>query len=328
MSSSLRSLLFNSGRLDVAIFFGSSRGLESNSGKDECRNSVPTPRSRLLGFGVPESPAGEESALFEWLEEMAAKIKTNKFLLVDGPASPELRHAVESSYAPLPPSYREFVLRFGNAELFRRGSWYYVTVYADPREAEKADGECFIQFGGTWTSNAFFKESLLVAGAESPVFESFKHCMRKTADGFEQWLKKKCAAARKRFKKKDWEAIQNGPSPFTERERAVVEARRHFHWRVVGASPNEDLRFEIRNESTMSLPYLSVGIRGKRRPPNDGPLTGGVHLPVSAIGPGESQLVEFDCYKEYISPEDTEVFELPEPGPEDREEYWEFEPLP
>jgi hypothetical protein len=266
--------------------------------------------------------------VFEWLDELAARIKTNKFFLMDGPASAELRQAVESSDAPLPPSYREFVLRFGNAELFRYGSNYYVTVFADPREAEKADRERFIHFGGTWTSHAFFKESLLVAGAESPVFESFKNCMRKTADGFEPWLKQKCVAARKRFKKKAWEAIANGPPPFADHEQAIVEARKQFHWRVVGVSPNQDLRFEIRNESSISLPYLSVGIRGKLRPPSDGPLNGGGYLPVAAIRPGEVDLVEYDCYKQFIAPEDTVVFELPDPGPEDREQYWEFKPMP
>jgi len=263
--------------------------------------------------------------VFEWFEELAAKIQTNKFFLVDGPESAEWRRG---SDAALPPSYREFVLRFGNAKLFRYGSWYYVSIFAGPREAENADGERFIQFGGTWTSRAFFKESLLVGGAESPVFESFKNCTRKTADGFEQWIKQKCAAARKRFNKKAWDAIEQGPPPFTEHERAVVEARKQIHWRVIGIAPNEDLRFEIRNDSTMSLPFLSVGVRGKLRPPNVGPLTGGAFLPIASIGPGETGIVEFDCYKGYITPIDTEVFDEPEPGPEDRDQYWEFRPMP
>lgn len=44
------------------------------------------------------------------------------------------------------------------------------------------------------------------------------------------------------------------------------------------------------------------------------------------IGPGETRVVEPGCYKEFVAPEDTEVFDLPDPGPEDREQYWEFRP--
>jgi hypothetical protein len=109
-------------------------------------------------------------------------------------------------------------------------------------------------------------------------------------------------------------------------ELAILEARKHFRWRVVGVASNEDLQFEIHNGSTITLPYLSVGIRGTLRPQNrgPGPLHGGLFLAVSSILPGETKIVEYDCYKKYVIPETTEVFEVPEPGPEDRNQYWEF----
>lgn len=266
--------------------------------------------------------------MFEWLEEEMASVNTNKFYLVDGPASPELRQAVESSDYPLPPAYKEFVVRYGNAQLYRYNTNYYLTIFAGPREAESSEGEGFVYIGRTWTSHVYFKESLLVAEKDSPVYEWYQEGIRQTATGFEEWLKAKCAAARKRYKKKEWQAIEEGPSPFTEHEQAIAEARRHFRWQLVGIAPNEDLRFEIHNGSTMVLPYLSVGIRGKLRPPKTGPLHGGGYLPTATIQPGETGIVEYDCYKQFIAPEDTEVFELPEPGPEDREQYWEFKALP
>ena len=265
--------------------------------------------------------------MFEWLEEEIARIKTRKFHLMDGPASAELRQAVETTEISLPPSYKEFVLRFGNAELYRYGTDYYVTVLAGPRETENRQGESFIRFGGTWTSRAYFKDALLVEDEESPVFEYYHNCFRKTADGFEEWLRAKGRSARRRFKKKEWEAIEKGPPPFTEEECAIVEARSQFRWRLVGVASNEDLSFEVHNGSAMTLPYLSVGVRGKLRPPQSGPLNGGAYLPVASIHPGETKTVEHDCYKEFVVPEDTEVFELPEPGPEDREQYWEFRVL-
>ncbi len=263
--------------------------------------------------------------MFEWLEEEMAKVNTNKFYLVDGPASDELRQMVETSDFPLPPSYKQFVLQFGNAKLYRRSSYWLVEVYAAPSEAETDANEPLIHFGRTHTSLAYFNESLLVEGGESPVFEWRKgQGIKQTADGFTGWLESKCTWARKQYKKKEWQVIEEGPPPFTEHEKAIAEARRYFRWQVVGIAPNEDLRFEIHNDSTMVLPYLSVGICGKLRPPKTGPLHGGGYLPTASIQPGETGIVEYDCYKQFIAPEDTEVFELPEPGPEDREQYWEF----
>ena len=269
--------------------------------------------------------------MFEWLVDEMAKIKTRKFHLVDGPASPEFRKAVKSSAIFVPPSYRAFVLQFGNAKLYRRltsyNSSYLIEVYAAPREAFSKEGEPLFQFGRTETSLAYFKESLLVEGGESPVFEwRHEQGVRQTADGFLDWLHAKCRWARKQYKKKEWEAIEHGPPPFTEEELAVVEARKHFQWRVVGIAPNGDLRFEIHNGSHMILPYFSVGIRGKLRPPKDGLLNGGGRLPVSLIRPGETKIIEYDCYKQFVAPEGAEVFDLPDPGPEDRLEYWEFKP--
>jgi hypothetical protein len=95
----------------------------------------------------------------------------------------------------------------------------------------------------------------------------------------------------------------------------------------VGIAPNADLRFEIFNGSDMILPYLPVGVRGKLRPPKKGPLDGAARLPVSSICPGETKTLEYDCYKQFVAPEDTEVFDLPDPGPEDRLEYWEVKSL-
>lgn len=263
--------------------------------------------------------------MFEWFDQELDRIKTRKFHLVDGPATGKLRDAVESCDFPLPPSYKEFVLRFGNARLYRSGSNWLVQVYAGPREAETDQSESFIQFGRTEGSLAYFKESLLSASEESPVFEWLhKQGIRQTANRFEDWLKTKCDSARRRYKKKEWEAIERGPPPFTVHEHAIVEARKQFQWRVVGVAPNEDLLIEVHNGSTMTLPYLSVGLRGKLRPPNSGTSASGAFLPVASILPGESKVIEFDCYKNFVAPEDTEVFELPPPGPEDREQYWEF----
>ncbi|QVL32280.1 hypothetical protein KIH39_26190 [Telmatocola sphagniphila] len=263
--------------------------------------------------------------MFEWLEAEMKRIKTRKFHLFDDPVAEELQEAVDSSDFPLPPSYREFVKRFGNANLYRRGRHWLVKVYAGPREAVSVEGEALIHFGRTDTSLAYFKESELIAGQESPVFEWYHSAgIRRTAIGFEEWLKSKCKAARKRFKKPEWEEIERGPLPFSEFERIIIDSRKRFRWRVVGIAQNEDLQFEITNESSLNLAYFSIGIKGTLRPPKSGPLNGGIHLPVSFLNPGETKIIEFDCYKKYVQPTDIVAFDLPDPEPEDRENYWEF----
>lgn len=266
--------------------------------------------------------------MFERLVEELARIRTRKFHIVDGPAPHELRQAVLVSSVPVPLSYKEFILRFGNARLYRQGGIYLVQVLAAPREAHSDEGEPLLHFGQTDLALAYFKETLLVPGCESPVFEWHQEQgLRKTADGFEQWVESKCTAARRLFKKKQWEAIEKGPPPFSEQEKAIVEARKHFRWMVVGVTLSGDLRFEVHNGSTMTLPYLSVGVRGELRPPKSGPLNGGVWLPVSSVSPGETRIIEKDCYKDLVNPNDLEVFEQPDPEPEDRERYWEFRVL-
>jgi hypothetical protein len=108
--------------------------------------------------------------MFEWLEKELNKIKTPKFHIVDGKVSEELRKAIESSTLDIPPSYKEFVLKFGNANLYRQGSIYLVRVYASPREEESNHGERLINFGRTDKGLAYFKEISLKKDEESPVY--------------------------------------------------------------------------------------------------------------------------------------------------------------
>ncbi|MDQ2763889.1 MAG: hypothetical protein M3Y22_10535, partial [Pseudomonadota bacterium] len=110
-------------------------------------------------------------------------------------------------------------------------------------------------------------------------------------------------------------AIEGGPAPFSEEEKAIVNARKCFRWRVSGIGSTGDLQFEVHNGSDRILPYLSIGIRGKLWLPKTGPLIGAVYLPVSSIRPGETRTVEHDCYKRQIAPEDTEAFGQPDPEP-------------
>lgn len=263
--------------------------------------------------------------MFEWLVDEMAKVKTRKFYIVEGPLSADQLTRVGRSELPIPQSYLTFVLQFGNAKLYRIGSQYRLQVYAVPSLDETEEDDRRLCFGRTEDTVAYFKESLLIAGAESPVFEWHygKGIGDQTADGFEEWLRKKCEKAKRRYTKKQWREIEKGPPAFSDQEKRIVEARRRFHWRVVGISDTGDIQFEVHNDSGLVLPYLSVGIRGKRRGTDD-TLEGGVWLPVGSVIPGQTAVIEKDCYKDVVEPQDVEAFEKPDPEPEDRDRYWEF----
>lgn len=256
----------------------------------------------------------------EWLKIEIAKVHTPKFHVVDGPASAELRNAIAEADLPMPPSYLNFVLQCGNANLYRKGSGYLVRVFAAPREIKTDTNRYLLQFGRTDLSLVYFDQTLLVRDKESPVIE-WRHNvgLRRLSIGFEEWLRRRCASSRKRYSKKEWKDIVKGPVPFSEHEKAIVEARRKIRWRVVGIAENGDLEFEIHNESAMTLPFLSLAISGK-----NGEVEGGIWLPISHIAPGESCIVQKGCYKDRVLPQNVVVSDEPDPGPEDRDLYWEF----
>jgi hypothetical protein len=262
--------------------------------------------------------------MYEWLEQEIAEIQTRKFHRVDGPADAKLRRAVKHTKQPAPAAYKDFVLKFGNSELYRYDELdlYRVTVYASLREAQTKDGETLFLVGKNDMHRSYFKQELLKGEKESPVFEWIEPSgyLRRAADGFEVWLEQCCRRARKRYSKQRWAEIVRGPEPLTPFELQIVEARRRYRWRATGVAKNGNVQFEVHNGSKMRLPYLSIGIDDE-----DGVLGGGgVFLPVGKIMPGETKTIAVDCYKDTVPPERIKAFALPDPGPEDREFYWEF----
>lgn len=259
--------------------------------------------------------------MFEWLDQELTEVRTRRFHLVDGPASNALREAVESSRLLAPPSYTAFVLRFGNAKLYRMMGLdaYWLRVFAAPHEVESRNGKPLLYIGGYDEIYAYFKEETFEPGVEAPIFESTASGLRKAADSFEEWLTARAARARRRYKRSEWAAVLRGPPPFTAEELDVVRARRQFTWRLTGISPTGDILYEVTNGSSRRLPYLSIGIRGRT-----GNLQGGVWLPVDHIGPGQTEVVAKETYRDLLAPSDVEAYQLPDPEPEERARYWEF----
>ena len=258
--------------------------------------------------------------MFEWLNEEMAAIKTPKFHLVDGPVSGELRETVLASTLPISNAYKQFVLQFGNAKFFRQLSNYQLHIFAGPREAVwKKSGEDLIFFGFRDQARAYFKKALLVEGVEPCVFVQCGGGLRQIDANFEDWLKRNFKVARRHYKKDEWARILEGPEPFSDVEKEIVEARRKFRWRVVGVDSNGDMQFEVENRSSRFLPFLTIGVRHK-----GGKLSGGVWLSVGHIAPGKVAMVAHDCYKKHYAANEMEAFDETDPGPEDRDHYWEF----
>jgi hypothetical protein len=257
----------------------------------------------------------ESIDMFDWLEKEISAIKTPRFHVVDGPADAKLREAMIQSTLPLPLSYREFVLKFGNAKLYRQAQSdsYQVGVFAGPREVILSDGTSIYHLGFYDGASVYVKSA--PSSGEPPIFE-FEESEERVSESFEEWLAASCVRARNRYGNANWTAILRGPEPFSEQEKEIIEARRQIHWRVQGVDANGNHIFEVTNDSSRALSTLTVGVRSKDRR-----LNGAVLLKIGHIGPGEKGVLHVGCYKDLRSPSEIEVFALPDPRPEDREQY-------
>jgi hypothetical protein len=260
--------------------------------------------------------------MFEWLEREIAAVKTPRFHVVDGPAGPELREAVLRDDSVLPASYKEFVLKFGNARLYRRprNNSYQIGVFAAPRVARLNDRVDLYHVGFHDGATVYFKP--MPDSAMLTICEFEAGSEERIPLDFEEWLRRSCSTARRAYSPEDWEEILRGPKPFTPQEEAVLEARRRIRWRVLGVDPKGDHIFEVHNLGPSSLPILTLGVRSKDRR-----LNGGIFLKLGDIAPGQTRIVHAACYKGLIAPGELEIFDMPDPAPEDREGYAELSDL-
>jgi hypothetical protein len=253
--------------------------------------------------------------MFEWLEEEISAIKTHRFHVVEGPIGQDLE--IRSSL-PLPSSYREFILRFGNAKLYRnaRNNSYRIGVFASPREEVLNDGTHIYQIGFHDGAKVYIKPRS--NPTQFPISE-FEEDWEEVANDFEEWLVASCSLARSKYGDDKWADIVRGPKPFTPEEEEIIEARRSIHWRQSGVDADGNHIFEVKNAGSRALPALTVGVRSRNRR-----LNGAVRLDIRHVGPGQTEVLHVNCYRGLVMPSEIEVFALPDPRPEDRESYYEF----
>jgi len=254
--------------------------------------------------------------MFEWLLDEIAAIQTPKFHIIDGPADTELSNAIFNSHLHVPESYREFVLSFGNARLYRQSRCgYMVGVFAGPRSAKPGELASMYQIG-------FNDGQAIYLGCDGggwAIFQGGRGPARKVAEGFDEWLEASCEVARDKYSPEQWEQVLNGPRPFSDDEERIIATRKRFEWQVLEVDESGDRIIAVRNCGYCSLPALTVGVRS-----NDGRLNGAVQLSVGHVMPGEGAILHAPCYKDLFLPRETELFSLPDPQPEDRAYYAEF----
>lgn len=220
-------------------------------------------------------------------------------------------------------SYATFLEKFGYAKLFtdsQDGTTLSVYPLEEFRRHVCENGDVYVGFGFRSYQSVYFAEQELLSVGCSKVFVVNKKMGREVASDFADWFKDAYEWTRSKYSASKWRKIVEGPRPFNDEEIQIVEARRQFQWKHVGFADDGDALFEVANNSSRKIPYLSIGIRGK----GGTILVGGAWLDVSHIEPGEKAIIKNDCYKYSLSPSDFESFEKPDPIPEKKEAYWEF----
>ena len=254
--------------------------------------------------------------MFEGLELEIASIKTPRFHVVDRCIdATQCQRPIESGDA-LPISYRSFSVQFGNAKLYRRSrnNSYQVGVFASPRIISRSAGTQVYQLGFHDGAIVYAKNDLV--DKEQCIYEYESGLDMKVADDFAQWLADSCADARSNYDPQKWEEILRGPDAFSPEELRMIAARRFFSWEVLGIASNGDHILKVVNAGNGVLPVLTVGVRSK-----NGRLNGAISLKTGHIAPGNVEILHAAVYKGLLPVAEVELYDLPDPQPEDREFY-------
>lgn len=267
--------------------------------------------------------------MYEWLEKEINEIKTLKFHVAETEKGKlDITKTISSNfYSLLPPSYIAFISKFGGAKLYKKNNGYQVGVLNPPQKKILKSGEELLRVGHFDDLEAYFRFSLLIPGKESPIYEWSDEGFEKIADSFEEWLTIRCEDARNAYTEMEWEEIWNGAKPFTIEEEAIVKARNKFQWQVIDFDENRNVKIAVKNNSNTILPYFTIGMRATDPTKSGRIWESGIYINVSNIKPGQEGVVEHQIHQNLFTPVNTEFFQVSDPLPEERDEYWEFKKL-
>lgn len=260
---------------------------------------------------------------FDWFELELATIKSQRFHVFEVAKPDDLQYKGPLGSVILTGDFAEFLSKFGRAMLFtdhQDAPILHIYPLKEFRRHICGNGLVYIGFGCRSYQSVYFDEQELLSSGCSKVYVVNQKAGREIAPSFSVWLKDAYEWSRSKYSATKWRKIIEGPKPFSFDEMQIVEARKQFKWKLTGFAEDGDALFEVENNSTRKLPYLSIGIQGK----GGTILVGGAWLDVSQIEPGEKAIIKKDCYKYSLPTSELEAFEKPEPVPEKKDAYWEF----
>ena len=262
---------------------------------------------------------------FAWLRAELGLIKSRGFHEFTALTEGDRWYRSGGAVVDVVGSYGDFLRDFGQASLFN--GWgglpevpFLVYPLQDFRKVTSGDRRGFVAFGDRGAQHVFFEEAKVLSNESSAVYVLIKGEAKEIHPDFSDWLRSAYDWAKNRYSKRQWGLVIQGAAPFTRRETEIVEARQRFEWKHVGFAEDGDAIFAVENNSSLSLPFLSIGVKDC----DNSILTGGIWLNVAHIGPGENGVAKADCYKDRIPPEKLVAFFKPDPTPEQRDRYWEF----
>lgn len=268
-----------------------------------------------------------DKSKFDWLNNEISVIRSQRFHIFEPVSSEECKYAVDSNIPLHVIQFSEFLEEYGYARLFTDHS-DAPTVSVYPLKSFRRhvckDGSVYVGFGFRSYQSVYFNESLILKNELSPVFTVNAKQGKIVAPTFSEWLFDACQWAKSKYSEKQWAAILKGPKPFTNVEQGISEATEKFEFKLIGFHEDGDAFIEVKNNSALTLPYLSIGVKDK----SDAVLIGGAWLDVSKIEPNQKSVIKRDCYKDRISQSELLLFRKPKPIPEKREAYWEFKTVP
>ncbi|VTR99026.1 Uncharacterized protein OS=Planctomyces maris DSM 8797 GN=PM8797T_10294 PE=4 SV=1 [Tuwongella immobilis] len=232
-----------------------------------------------------------------------------------GKESGDITAALSLSSA-FPPSYIEFLTRYGGVKLFREGFGYQMAVLPTPMKVDDDDYGDLYQFGWYHDSFCYFSPTFMKPGAESPVYEIDDGELVMVAPSFSEWFSRGATAL---LSQQPLMGEGELAVTFSEQEQAIVRRRTQYQWHITGRT-EKFVVINMTNLSDATLDFITIGVRSIDRS-----LNGAVRVDVRDLAVGMSKDIPLDCYSELVHPSQVELFNLPEPSPATRSMYFEFQ---
>lgn len=258
--------------------------------------------------------------MYEDLKKEILSVKMPGFHQIGEPLNERNERYVMESLLKVPYSYKRFIIEFNFVRLFRYGrrNWR-IRIWSEPAPYEDERfgnfellGRYYAHFHGT----ICFKESEIDSEKEIPVYEWYNSGPQKAADSFEEWIRKRFLARKRKYNKSEWKHATREPEPFNESEFRILEARKHILWNLEKGE-NGKLFFHVTNESETVIPYLTLDVNWK----NTTPFTE-IVLDIRDLQPNASKTISI--VPSWGKRTDYDVTDTDPPQPEDREYFAEF----